>query len=538
MLTLRDYQRDDIVQLTAAFRGHRRVCFVLPTGGGKTLVAAYIFRGLYDAGKRALFVAHRKELINQTYRKFTEDAAIPTDKVGVTMRGDPRRQPTAPIQIASGDTLRNRPKPDGVDLVCLDEAHRACSAGNLAMLGHYDAAYHLLITATPARLDGKSLSAVADVLVIGQRPSALMQAGHLATPRVFGAPPSALPDLRKVRSSGSDYAQDDLAAACSDAKILGSIVDHWKAHAHGLQTLAFCCNVQHSMMVRDAFLAAGVRAVHVDGTSEPAVRDRALLDLAEGRIDVLCNCNLFVEGLDVISVKCIIMARPTQSTTMYLQQVGRALRPWNGIVPILLDHARNVEAHGFPQDDREWTLDPPKKRKPGMAPVRTCPACFCVMPVGVRVCPACGYEFVVDTSITEDATVSLVEVKPPTIVEKKAHFLLLCKEHGVSTAKGLYKKRYFSWPPRPWVPVDVSGEPSERQKFYQEKHDEATAKGYKDGWAAVQFKAHYQQWPSTRDRAFAVREVPVVAESMGSHGDHDNPLGTGFADWLESEGIG
>src|SRR5262249_22148384 len=145
------------------------------------------------------------------------------------------------------------------------------------------------------------------------------------------------------------------------------------------------------------FNEAGIPAKHVDANTETSERDDAIAALHEGRIKVLCNCNVFTEGTDVPCVKTIILARPTLSEGLYLQQAGRGPRPHPGSPPfVILDHAGCVTAFGAPQEPREYTLDGKKKRDKltiTLPPRKECPKCYALVPSSQRACPGCGYEW-------------------------------------------------------------------------------------------------------------------------------------------------
>jgi DNA repair protein RadD len=123
-------------------------------------------------------------------------------------------------------------------------------------------------------------------------------------------------------------------------------------------------------------------------------RDDAISGLADGRTQILCSVDVVSEGTDVPSVSCAILLRPTQSESLYLQQVGRILRPQDGKVATVLDHVGNTVRHGFVDDLREWSLESKKrKRNDDPAPsVRQCPQCFAAFKPQ-PVCPCCGFKF-------------------------------------------------------------------------------------------------------------------------------------------------
>jgi superfamily II DNA or RNA helicase len=193
-----------------------------------------------------------------------------------------------------------------------------------------------------------------------------------------------------------DYAREELAEAADRPSITGCAIDHYQRIAAGLPAVVFCVSIKHSRHVVEQFRAAGIVAQHVDGETPTMERDEAIRRFANGDIQVLSNVDLFGEGFDVPEISCVILLRPTQSLTLFLQSIGRAMRPAPGKdEAIILDHAGNVMRHGLPDDIREWDL---RGRKQGAAsqecPVKICPGCFLTVPAAVTKCPDCEHVFV------------------------------------------------------------------------------------------------------------------------------------------------
>lgn len=415
---LRPYQVEAIERVRASIRaGHRRVLIVLATGGGKTLIASQIIASAVSRGSRVLFLAHRRELINQAYRKIL-DQGLTEDQVGVLMATDPRRRPTAMVQVASVDTLRHRAKPSA-DLVFVDECHRAMAKSYRDIAAQYPNAIHLGLTATPYRADGQGLKDAYDDLVVVATPKKLITEGYLVEPRVFTVPQGQLPNLENVRVKGGDYDEAELADAVDRAPLVGNIVEHWLKHASQLRTVVFAVSVAHSKHIVERFNEAGIPAEHLDGTTPTSERDAILARLEAGTTKVVGSCAVISEGWDQPSVKCAILARPTKSTGLYLQQAGRILRPWQGVGAVILDHGGCALEHGLPQDDREFSLEGKKKPlcKEKVAPARACPACFAVLPIGVRICPECGAELT-GRGLPQEKEGQLVEVTEATLTQR------------------------------------------------------------------------------------------------------------------------
>lgn len=393
-MILRDYQvrcRDD---LRAAFgEGFRAVLLVLATGGGKTPIFSGIAAGASQKGKRVLVLAHRRELIRQASQKLYA-WGVPH---GIIAPGHTATRDL--VQVASVQTLSRRlgdPRYAAPDLIILDEAHHAIAGQWAQVLAAYPRARVLGVTATPQRLDGLGLGVEAggifEKMVLGPSTADLIGMGYLTPARVFA--PAEAPDLRGVRTRGGDYEQGALADAMSAPKIVGNAVEHYARHAPGLPAILFSPSVAHAEATAEAFRAAGWRAVAASGATPAAERDAAIAGLATGAVQVLCSCDLISEGLDVPAVGAVILLRPTKSLGLYLQQVGRGLRPAPGKTHlIVLDHAGNTLTHGMPDAPREWTLAGKKRReKDQVPPARQCPNCYAVHAPAPK-CPECGHVY-------------------------------------------------------------------------------------------------------------------------------------------------
>ena len=291
MQTLRPYQIDAENAIRDRFRaGYRRVLYVLPTGGGKTTVAASIMRQASARGSKILFLAHRKELIDQCSQRL-DGLSV---EHGVIMADHPRVR-AAGVQVGSIQTVARRGLPWVPDLVFVDECHRIKGQQYLDVLASMPKALVIGITATPCRLDGKGLAPPFDTMVLGPSLKQLTDMGHLVPVRTFAR---KKPDLSGVHASAGDYQQDELQAAMNKPEICGDVVREWQKHATGRITAVFGVGVEHSIALRDAFRAAGVSAEHLDGSTPRAERERLLADLAAGRITVLTNCGVLSEGWD------------------------------------------------------------------------------------------------------------------------------------------------------------------------------------------------------------------------------------------------
>lgn len=387
-MKLRDYQTKGINEIRTTFNsGFRRVCYVAPCGAGKTMLMAHMASTAAKRGRQTIFLVHRRELIDQASRTLTE-YGIPHGVNGNTYGS---------VQVASVQTVaRKLDKLQRPDLIIMDEAHHSTAKTWRKCLEYWPESYVVGLTATPARLGGQGLGDVFDSLVIGPTARELIQQGYLTSYKYFAPPQVA--DFENVKIKMGDYDSAEIEIRVNKPKVIGDAISHYIKLANGRQAIAYCASIAHSQNTAAAFQAAGITAKHVDGKTPKAEREQAVLDFREGRIKILCNVDLFGEGVDVPSMEAVILLRPTQSLTLYIQQSMRGMRPDKNNPfkeAIILDHVGNVHRHGLPDAPREWSLDGVTKRRTGeksTVGIRQCLQCYaCHSPAPV--CPYCGYEY-------------------------------------------------------------------------------------------------------------------------------------------------
>lgn len=390
-LQLRDYQDDLIAEARGHIRaGIKSILVQSPTGSGKTVLVAKMLQTAASRGYACWFNVHRRELVKQSVLTLADSAGLDVGVVASGFQGNRH----LPIQVCSIGTLRNRRRlmPDPT-LIIWDECHHLAAKSWAEIFAAYPAAVHIGLTATPERLDGTGLDKWFSVMVKGPTVESLIEQGYLSPYRMF-AP--ATPDLSGVHILGGDYNKKELAAAMESSSVTGDVVSHYRKHAAGKRMVLFAWSVEASMTMAEKFRAAGVPAEHVDGDTDSAMRDAIIEDFRAGRTLVMCNVDLFGEGFDVPAIEAVALLRPTQSLTVYLQQVGRALRPAPGKeYAIILDHAGNCRRFGLPDDPRDWTLAGRKKGRTAdnAAPIRQCPKCYAVMSAAADSCKYCGHKF-------------------------------------------------------------------------------------------------------------------------------------------------
>ena len=444
-VTLRDYQLRGIEEIRASIRtGHRRIVLVVPVGGGKTTIASEIIRLATDRGQRCIFIAHRRELIDQAVARLARFGIV----AGVIQAGRPRME--APVQVASIDTLINRENVPA-DIVIADECHHARAGRWTTTLARYPNAILLGLTATPFRLDGKGLGFIFDKIVAPVTVRELIDRGVILEPRVFG--PDIAAELKGVHTVAGEFNQRELGERMNQRRIVGNIVEHWMEAAGpgsaggAKRTIAFAVNVEHSQAIIARFLEAGIAAEHVDAKTpnRKAIFER----LARNETHVVSNVGIATEGWDLPDLGVVLLARPTQSLNLHIQMIGRGMRSAEGKFECLvLDHAGNHHRHGMVTDEIEYSLDD-KPKKPAAPSVRQCPACYAIFQ-GPGACPACGHVPERDAaSEIEEVAGKLVEITPS--VQRESWYATVVARvsaagQRLGRARVAYQQKFGSWP--------------------------------------------------------------------------------------------
>ena len=351
---LRDYQAECLGAIGRGYRaGIRRQLVCLPTGTGKTVVFAE-FPRYFRMQNQMLVLAHREELLVQARDKIRR--ADPTLRVGIEMATQ-QAAPDSQVVVASVPTLGRkgsarlqRLDPDRFFLIVVDEAHHATAASYRRVLDHFGVfapdTRKLLVgfTATPKRGDGQGLDEVFEDITFSKTLPEMISAGHLAP--VAGYRVETEVDLSGVRTRMGDYVSAQLSDAVNVEERNRIVVEVHREHLTGRPTLCFCVDVAHAEALAAAFRAAGVRSASVTGELDRTVRARTLEEFRQGHLEVVTNCMVLTEGYDEPSVAGILLARPTRSSLLYTQMIGRGTRLHPGkddvtvidIVDVTRDH--------------------------------------------------------------------------------------------------------------------------------------------------------------------------------------------------------
>jgi DNA repair protein RadD len=307
-------------------------------------------------------------------------------------------------------------------LIIWDEAHHLAAGSWSKVFDAFPSAYHIGLTATPERLDGTGLGKWFQEMIHGPSVRELIDQKYLAPYKIFA--PSSI-NLENVHTRMGDFVKSELNSILDKPTITGDVIREYQKRAAGKRAVVFAVSIEHSKHVVAQFESAGISAAHVDGDTDSDVRDQTLRRFEAGEIQVVSNCDLFGEGLDIPGIECAILLRPTQSLSLYLQQVGRALRPAEGKdFAVILDHAGNCQRHGLPDEDREWSLEGRrgtnrKKLKHETSSVKVCPKCFAAQFSENKSCFNCALVFELKPRSIETVDGDLQEVDPAQMKRKR-----------------------------------------------------------------------------------------------------------------------
>lgn len=460
-MQLRNYQSTGVQDIRHSYlRGNKSVLFVLPTGGGKTVIFTHIAKQTSDRDKRVLILVHRVELLRQTSAALTKQGV----RHGLI---HPKYTPDhmSNVQVASVQTLVNKKRLEATlqpDLIVIDECHHATAGSWRKIMDHFDCR-NLGVTATPIRGDGKGLDAMFDDMVVGPQIQELIDQGFLVRPRLFG-PPNHI-DFSGIKTVMGDYDQKQTVEVMDKQVITGSAVAEYTRLCPGAPAVAFCISVTHAEHVAEQFRASGYRAYSVDGSMDDETRSRILNGLSDGSVQVVTSCDLISEGTDIPVIVCAIMLRPTKSTGLYIQQGGRALRPVyasgydlnsvegrlmavensNKKWAIILDHVGNYKIHEPLNAIREWSLDGVKKKtgpKKAVETFRTmqCESCYSIFEPALF-CPVCGVEQKNAPKAPDEVEGDLEEITPEMIaIQKKERNIKVGNARTLEELKAVEKE--------------------------------------------------------------------------------------------------
>lgn len=424
-------------------KGIKNILIQSPTGSGKTLLTAHMLKTASGKGVSSIFIVHRRELVKQSTRSFSNVGV----EHGIIAAGF-KPNPSPLVQIASVGSLPRRLHLIGAPkLVIWDECHHTASKTWAALHAQFPDAFHIGLSATPQRLDGKGLGKWFSKIIHGPSVRWLIENEFLAKYKLFAPPGISTEGIKNVMG---EFDTHQLLERVDIPVITGDAVREYTKLINGKRAVVFCISVGHSKRVAAAFILAGISAAHVDGDTPKKERDAILQKFEDGEIKVLSNVALFGEGLDIPAIEAVIDLSPTQSLTNWLQRCGRALRPGKEFAYII-DHAGNFKKLGLPDDEREWNLkDRPKgaSREQPEDRTKSCDNCFAVIYSAARFCAHCGFIFKIDGREAQFVEGTLAEVNPAAVRIARLQEQSACKDYESLVELGRrrgYKAGWAYW---------------------------------------------------------------------------------------------
>ncbi|EEP6704931.1 DEAD/DEAH box helicase [Listeria monocytogenes] len=364
-------------------------------GSGKSVILAEIIRRTTENKNHVLFLVHRKELIDQIQNTL-EVSWVDMKHVTLGMVQTIVRR------------LDHTPQPE---LIVIDESHHILANSYKKIIEYFHEARVIGFTATPVRINGGGLGDINDMLIEKVNVKWLIENQFLAPYKYF-APEIVQTETLDIKRTG-EFDMTGLDDQFNKRMIWGDVIKHYQKLADGQQAILYASSLYQSQKMAASFEQVGITAAHIDGKTPKAERDHIIQQFRNGEIKVLCNLDLIGEGFDVPDCSTVIMLRPTQSLSLYIQQSMRGMRYRPEKTSIIIDHVGNVSRFGLPDMERTWTLEPKKgsNSKKAEAPVKICPDCFMTVLSSNKQCEHCGHEFKVEVKpIQVDEAAELQEI--------------------------------------------------------------------------------------------------------------------------------
>lgn len=404
MIELRYYQKEANAATFSYFEQHDgNPLIVLPTGAGKSLTMADFVKStctLYP-GTQILLLTHVKELIEQDAQaiiRYWPQAPIGIWSASLGLKSKNQ------ITVAGIQSIHRLPaKFAGTHLVLIDEAHLLSKRADtmygrfLAGLREYNPKLKVIgYTATPYRMDSGLLTQgehrIFTDIAYEADVGTLIKEGFLCPLVAKNGATKA--DLSDVHTRGGEFVPGELQDAMNKDHLIRGALDEVATFAHDRHhILGFAAGIEHAARCADLCQERGWASDYVSGDMAAGERDAKIQAFKDGRTRVLWNAMLLTTGFDAPHIDCILMLRPTKSTGLYVQIMGRGLRKHHTKQnTLILDFAGNVERHG-PIDQIKVRPKSEKGEGVSVAPVKECPGCQALLPTGVRVCPECSHQF-------------------------------------------------------------------------------------------------------------------------------------------------
>ena len=293
-------------------------------------------------------------------------------------------------------------------MIIVDEAHTFNNAYE-KVFQFFPDAYKIGFTATPCRLNQGGLGNLFEDIQTGVSTRWLIDNHYLSDYRYFSFP---IVDTSGLHTRAGEFVQEEVNALMENKAVYSGAVEQYLKLTPGKKAMVYCSSIKASKEVVKEFIDNGVSAVHVDGTTPKAERERIVEAYRKGEITVVSNVDLFGVGFDDKDIEVTVLLRPTQSLALAVQQNMRCMRYKEGKTAIILDCCGNAARHGLPDDEREWSLETRKKQETTVK-IRECENCYAVYPPTLQKCPYCGHVATkeIQRKDKKQVTVDLVELR-------------------------------------------------------------------------------------------------------------------------------
>ena len=362
-VSLRDYQVDNKNKIYELWKEKRSVMLQMPTGTGKTRLFSSLLNDIQNYSTHhnvvidSLVMVHRQELVEQIIGELYKNYGLEAGMIQAGFKQDIERN----IQVASVQTLSRRLhiwKEKQFDIIIVDEAHHVPAESYKNIINSYPNAKLLGVTATPYRLSGEGFTEIFEELIISPSIKQFIEKGVLSQYDYYSVRENSeiQRELDNITTfQNGDYTDADMTRVCDNDHIRAQIVETYQKYALGKKGIIYTINKTHNKNLCADFNKVGIKTVAIDSQTPSEIRKGYIEDFKSGLIDIICNVNIFSEGFDCPDIEFIQLARPTQSLSMYLQQIGRGLRASKGKEKCLfLDNVGLYNHFGLPSANRKW----------------------------------------------------------------------------------------------------------------------------------------------------------------------------------------